>query len=408
MQIVVSAEDLARVATGRTESLFEEDLVRSEPGISRRLRHARVLVIGGAGSIGGATVRLLRRYELSALHVVDLSENNLVELVRDLRSSPGVIPWQDFRSLPLDYGSQAFLRLLLEQPQYDLVLNFAALKHVRSEKDTCSLLQMIDTNIVKQARVLGWLRERAPSTRYFAVSTDKAANPVNVMGATKRLMEHVMFTAASDDALHATSARFPNVAFSDGSLLQGWILRLAKGQPLAVPSCTKRFFASMKEAAQICLLASLQEQTRLIVVPTLDPAGNLRDLESVADAFLRLHGLEPVVCSDPEDAKARVGIELARKRYPLLVTPLDTSGEKAYEEFKNPHEMSVALGLPHLEGVRFDADDHPALRAFLGFAERLVADARVPASKNDIVEAIARVVPEFAHRETGKLLDDRM
>ena len=234
-------EELAWIATGRRDSLFAEDIARSDDSLRLHLNGARVLVIGGAGSIGSATLRQLVRYAPSAIHVVDLSENNLVELVRDLRCSR-LLEGQEFRALPIDYGSQAMRRYLFEQPPYDFVFNFAAIKHVRSEKDVWSLLQMLDTNIVKQARLLEWLGAGNRPVRYFCVSTDKAANPVNLMGATKRFGEHIMFDAAARarPTLTATSARFANVAFSDGSLLHGWTERFGKGQPLSVPQGARR------------------------------------------------------------------------------------------------------------------------------------------------------------------------
>jgi FlaA1/EpsC-like NDP-sugar epimerase len=234
--------DLARLATGREKELFTEDIDRFRTELTQRIGGSRILVIGGAGSIGAATVRSLVPFGARSLHVVDQNENTLVELVRDLRSRFDASKLPDFRTLPLNFGSPIMERFLMEEEPYDFVLNFAALKHVRSEKDCCSILQMLDTNVVKPAYLLKWLVNRGGLRGYFCVSTDKAANPVNLMGASKRLMEHVIFSGEVAECrdVKITSARFANVAFSDGSLLQGWLMRLSQGQPLAVPRDTRR------------------------------------------------------------------------------------------------------------------------------------------------------------------------
>ncbi len=401
---------LAEVATGRTWRLFTPDLAACEAEIARQLRDARVLVIGGAGSIGSSTARLLALFETAALHVVDVNENSLVELVRDLRGSNVQMRCNDFQLLPLEFGSPVMHRFIAAQAPYDFVLNFAAVKHVRSEKEVCSLLHMVDTNVLKQARLLRWLHELCPGAHYFSVSTDKAANPVNLMGATKRLMEHVMFSSAAvpEAGRFATSARFANVAFSDGSLLQGWLRRIEKNQPLAVPRSTRRFFVSMREAGDICLIAALAGQRGNIIVPRLDPETDLLDLQSVAVRFLRSRGLDAVLCDSVEAAHEWVMTGPSAGKYPLVLTPLDTSGEKPFEEFVGAGEVAVEIGLPHLVAVPYKGlADPQSMVHVLAELERLVADPARPTSKEDIVALLAPVVPEFAHVETGKRLDDR-
>ena len=299
---------LSSLATGRSESLFAADVESRREELLPRLGGRRILVVGGSGSIGTATVAAIAAYRPQSLHVVDQNENTLAELVRTLRSDPAGLAVPDFRCLPIDFGSTIMQRMLRESPAYDYVLNFAALKHVRSEKDVCSLLQMLDTNLLKQTRLLRWLAEKGGLNRYFCVSTDKAANPVNLIGHSKRAMEHVVFSGEIAPALIAetVSARFANVAFSDGSLLDGFLKRLQKRQPLAVPRQTRRYFISLVEAGQICLLAAFSAPHRHTLVPRLDPAADLHDLQDVAEAVLRCAGFEPALYHDEAEARTRV------------------------------------------------------------------------------------------------------
>lgn len=402
-------DEFAWVATGRRAPLFEADVARSHARVASRVGGARVLVIGGAGSIGSATVRELVRFGPAAVHVVDVSENNLAELVRDLRGSHA-LDGIELRTLPIDYGSQVMCRFLRTQPPFDIVFNFAAIKHVRSERDVCSLLQMIDTNIVKQAQLLTWLHAASPPPRYFSVSTDKAANPVNLMGATKRFAEHVMFEAAGGGSpvLTVTSARFANVAFSDGSLLYSWGHRLAKQQPIAVPADTRRYFISAREAGQICLLAGVIGEAGQVFIPRLDAGVDLRELSGIARAFLEAHGYRPVDFQDEREAMAAVARLRAVGEYPLLLTPLDTSGEKAYEEFVGEGEQAIEIGLEHLQAVRAAALDPVASRHALETFRRAIADEAVPMAKSDVVALLSAAIPQFRHAETGRSLDDRL
>lgn len=397
--------ELSRLTTGRSTSLFAEDIKTHHDALRSAFAGRRILVTGGAGSIGSATIELLFRYMPAAVHVIDPSENGLVELVRDFRSRPEPLVSGEFRLLPIDYGSSATERLLQSEKSYDLVLHFAAHKHVRSEKDVPSVIQMLDTNVVKMHRFTRWLQKYGHGKRYFAVSTDKAANPTSLMGASKRLMEHVLFSIGSS-ASAVTSTRFANVAFSNGSLLQGFLYRLARRQPLAVPREVRRYFVSSREAAEICLLSAGATQPGLITFPHLDPSEHLRPLVDIAVTLLQHLGLQPSFYEDEANACSATETELERAAYPVLLTPLDTSGEKPYEEFvaadENPTETTFAT----LSALTYVPPPVPLAPA-LAFFDEIAADASVNLDKADIARQVASVVPGFQHIETGRSLDER-
>lgn len=403
------AEILASLASGRLNSFFSEDMIAFEDQLNTGLASKRILVIGGAGSIGGAVVQELANRNPATLHVVDQCENNLAELVRDLRSRPAGLALADFRTYPLDYGSEPMHMLLNDFPSYDVVFNFSALKHVRSEKDIYSLLQMLDTNVVKQVRFMRWLSEVGFSGRYFCVSTDKAANPVSLMGASKRLMEHVIFSKEVVPNFQAkvTSARFANVAFSDGSLLHGFLNRLRKHQPLAVPQDVRRYFVSLEEAAHICLLAAVLSKPNTIVVPRLNPKKDLVRLDVIAEKVLKHFGFTASIYADEEQSRSAVTKELKLSRYPLLVTPLNTSGEKPYEEFVGIGEQAEDIGFKTLEGVAYlPAKAGTMLSLYDEIESILSGKSRI--DKDATVDKISKVIPEFNHIETDKNLDQRM
>ncbi len=398
---------LDRAVLRRDRSHFCPDLVEQRAALRDAVGGKRVLVVGGGGTIGSATTMLIADLAPSALHIVDQSENYLAELVRDLRGRPDGLSVADFRTLPLDYGSPVMGRYLADTRRFDIVLNFAALKHVRSEKDVYSLLQMIDTNVVRHIRFRHWLQRGGHGERYFAVSTDKAANPTSLMGASKRLMEDVVFDEKLAVPGTRTTARFANVAFSNGSLLQGFLSRLAKRQPLAAPRDTRRYFVSQAESGEICLLASMLGRADSVVFPRLDPRSELQLLEEVAARVLECAGYEAVRFEDESDARAAVDTLLPQGRYPLLLTPLDTSGEKPYEEFVGQGESLIDSGLQTLAAVKH-VPTQALTRDVISLLEDAVQRVDGAVDKQGIVDAIQCVVPGFSHRETGKSLDDRL
>jgi FlaA1/EpsC-like NDP-sugar epimerase len=407
---VPAMDELAELATGRSFDFFSEDLHQRSEAIRERFAGSRVLVLGGAGSIGSSTVGLLSQFGPESLHVVDQNENALAELVRDLRSRKEGLDVSDFRAIPLDFGSPLMLRFLKSERPYDWVLNFAALKHVRSEKDVCSLLQMFETNLLKPLRAWKWLHQTGSAPSYFSVSTDKAAEPVNLMGASKRIMEHLMFCEGSPlaSAKRSTSSRFANVAFSNGSLLESFTRRFEKSQPLACPRDTNRFFISLREAGQICLLAAACGPDRHIAIPRLDPQRDARNLDEIATAFLRRKGLEPQIYRDEPGARANVSQDLLRNRYPLLLTDLDTEGEKSCETFAGPDEQVVECGMSSILAVRYQSIPHATLSEFVGRVEGFISSADTAVDKDMILEAVAQVVPEFHHVRGARKLDQRM
>ncbi len=406
---MVTPNQLANIATRRRADLFQPDIDARAAELREKIANKSFLIIGGAGSIGSNTIKALAPFKPARLHIIDQSENNLAELVRDLRNS-GLDSAIALRALPIDFGSSIMRRFLREEKaRYDYVLNFAALKHVRSEKDSCSLLQMIDTNLVKQKRLLEWLAQDGVSQNYFCVSTDKAANPVNLMGASKRLMELLAFGCRPSPNLRVTSARFANVAFSDGSLLYSFQRRLEKQQPLAAPTSTQRYFVSLRESGQICLLASILAPAQHIFIPRLDPASDLHLLEDIAAQFLKLHNLKPKTYTDENAASANVAADTSRGEYPLLLTPLDTSGEKPYEEFIGEGEQAIEVGLKSLLAIPFHAtpESLARLNAFMQRVESALENPDAPFDKTAAVRAISEILPEFSHIETGRTLDDR-
>jgi len=401
------------IATGRSGSLFEADIAQSEGALRSAISGKRVLVIGGAGSIGSSTVLQIAMRNPDTLHIVDQNENGLAELVRQLRSQPDIWSARDFQTLPLDYGGAAMRHLLASQKAYDLVLNFAALKHVRSEKDPFSTLQMFETNLLKQERFMRWLADTGFDGRFFTVSTDKAANPSSMMGASKRAMEHVLFNSSVATALPGikTSTRFANVAFSNGSLLQGFENRLARVEPLAAPRDTRRYFVSLRESGELCALAATMAPNRTIVIPRLDPEKHLVPLQTIAEDFLRHHGYEPVHYDNEREACAAVRQEAQSGRWPLLLTALDTSGEKPYEEFMTKRERAREIGLPNLHAVNYLEVGQSAIDAMLRQTEALLADASANSlSKDKLKAVIAMIEPDFltTHKDSVANLDQRL
>lgn len=399
----------------RDESFFARDMHAAAPELSAMIAGARILFIGGAGSIGFQTLRSIAHFGPKALHVVDHNENALAELVRTLRSSGNPVPVDELLTMPIDYGGDPFRLWLKAQPQpYDYVLNFAALKHVRSEKDPYSILAMLDTNVLKLAGLSGQLADHAGLKRLFCVSTDKAANPSSMMGATKRLMEHAMFSQRLDwpEGLAITSARFANVAFSNGSLLQSWGNRLALRQPMACPEGCRRFFVALPESGHLCTLAGMLGETGNILVPSLDPEDHLMLLQDVAGWFLEAQGLTPHYTRDEAEATGRVEELAAQGRWPVLLTPLDTAGEKPFEEFVGANESVHPTRFASLRRVPYLAPADPS--SFPDLLDHLAAvmgsKGDRPLTGGDLKAAISRVEESFArtHVASSKSLDQRI
>ncbi len=373
--------------------------------LAERLENRRVIVWGGAGTIGSATVRQLLRFPLARVDIVDISENNLAELMRDVRSGPLARFQGELRSFCVDMAGSAGTKLLSSEGPYDLGLNFAAVKHVRAERDVFSLLHMIDVNLERLRTVLETL-ERVGCSRVFSVSSDKAAYPASLMGATKRLMERLL--SAHRWPWTVSSSRFANVAFSDGSLPYAFRLRFEKRQPLSGPSDVRRYFYSGEEAGQLCLLASVLAPDRHIVVPTMDRVVDTRTFLEIAEVFLRHMGYTPRHYQSAAEARKRVATDMAAGRYPCVFLPSDTGGEKDEEEFVMDFERPAPFGPRALLSFPcVDASGAGTVDEFLETVRRLQATPGVP-GRRELTEAFARALPELRHVDRARSLDGKM
>lgn len=387
----------------RQQSLFAEDIRRNSVLLTNEIRDSRVLVIGGAGTIGSSFIKSAMVYEPKSMVVVDISENGLTELTRDLRSGNYKVP-EIYRTYPLDFGSDIFSTLMRKAGPFDIVANFAAHKHVRSEKDAISVRAMIRNNVVSTYRLLEQLADDPPR-HFFCVSTDKASNPVNVMGATKKMMEHVVMCFA--DEFPVTTARFANVAFSNGSLLDGFIHRISKRQPLSSPRDVRRYFVSPEESGQICLLACVLGRSADIFFPKLDES-TMRNFADIAVSYLAHLGLDPDFCDTEHIARQKASrITENSTSYPLYLFTSDTSGEKLFEEFFSKDENPDFKRFSSLGVI------NSSLRRSPKWAADLVHNLRVnfddeSMTKQDLVQLISKYVDNFNHIETGKSLDDKM
>ena len=394
-----------KIATiiGREGDLFATDIIASESALQEATTAGRFLVIGGAGSIGQAVTREIFKRNPRALHVVDISENNMVELVRDVRSTLGYIDG-DFRTFAIDCASPSFSALMDWSGGYDYVLNLSALKHVRSEKDPFTLMRMVEVNILNTLSTLAAARSHG-ARKYFCVSTDKAANPVNMMGASKRIME--MFLMRESETLPVSTARFANVAFSDGSLLHGFNQRFLKRQPISAPCDVRRYFVTPQESGELCLMSCLLGENRDIFFPKLSPDLHLITFAEIAERFVRAMGYEPYPCASEEEARKDAATHIAAGRWPCYFFESDTTGENPFEEFYMAHE---AVDLDRFESigvVRNDLVYDPAqLDAFC--AQVGAMQARGQWERTELVALFHDMLPDFAHAETGKYLDDRM
>ncbi|MHB9153796.1 MAG: UDP-N-acetylglucosamine 4,6-dehydratase [Spirochaetales bacterium] len=359
--------------------------------------------MGGAGSIGQAVTREIFRRDPKLLHVADISENNMVELVRDLRSSIGYSSGE-FATFAIDAGSAIFDAFMANGSGYDYVLNLSALKHVRSEKDPYTLMRMVDVNVFNTDKTMRQATA-AGARKYFCVSTDKAANPVNMMGASKRIMEYFLMRRSLE--LPVSTARFANVAFSDGSLLYGFNRRLEKEQPISAPNDVRRYFVTPKESGELCLTSALLGENRDLFFPKLDASANLITFSEIAERYLRRRGYEPVPCATENEARARVGELKARGKWPVFFFASDTTGEKDFEEFYTDKE-SLDMGRFESIGVIRNAPayDAPALERFESEIRAMRSRGRW--TRAELIDLFNVTIPEFAHKETGKFLDSKM
>ncbi len=388
--------------TKRKESFFTKDLATYHTELMKAIEGKSVLVIGGAGTIGSSYIRALLKYKPGKLVVVDTNENGLTELVRDCRSRSEIELPQDFKSYPVNFGDKVFTKIFLQDAPFDIVANFAAHKHVRSEKDVYSIEAMIDNNVLKAKAFLDLLLQNKPK-HFFCVSTDKAANPVNIMGASKKLMEEVILAYA--DVLPITTARFANVAFSNGSLPAGFIERMMKQQPLSSPSDVKRFFVSPDESGQICLMACVLGNSGEIFFPKLEES-QMENFGNIAIEFIKANGFEPVICKTEDEAKQKMQLAYTEKKYPVLLFESNTSGEKLYEEFyTNDEELDLqkfsSLGVIKNAPKRSKEELQNIIESVDSLFKKNV-------EKKDVVNLLNILLPGFQHIETGTNLDQKM
>ena len=397
--------------THRFVSMFASDIEVNKTVLTNEIKGKKVCVIGGAGSIGSSFIKTLLRFEPKSVVVVDLNENGLAELVRDVRSTYGLYVPDEFRCYTLNFADPIFERIFREEKGFDIVANFSAHKHVRSEKDRYSVQALIENNDIKAKKLMDLLTVYPPK-HFFCVSTDKAANPVNIMGASKRILEDLVM--AYNKYYKVTTARFANVAFSNGSLPDGWLHRIQKQQPLTAPNDVKRYFVSPEESGQICMLACILGKPGEIFFPKLGE-DQMLTFSSICDDFIKAQGFETDLCASDEEAKHKAAalnletwnLKLETPKYPVVYFGSDTTGEKAYEEFYVPGEkidMNRFLTLGVVEQTtRHDISE---VNTFFDKLEGIFAEEDF--TKAQIVEAIKEFLPNFQHEETGKNLDQKM
>ena len=410
-----------RYMTKRQESLLAADFEKCAGEMHRRIDGKRVLVIGGAGTIGSNYVKAaLRGFRPSAMYVVDIDENSLTELTRELRAGDYNVP-EEYVTEPIDLGSGLFDRFFKAKGPFDIVANFAARKHVRAERDVFSIEAMCETNVFMAKKLLDLLLDNPPEA-FFCVSTDKAANPVNVMGATKKLMEETIM--AYSDRLPIKTARFANVAFSNGSLPIGWLNRIAKRQPLSCPLGIRRFFVSPIESGELCLFASVMAESGDIVYPKLDPEKDMIPFDAVVKDMLNDMGIGCTACASTDEAKkAMMDFShkehkehkdfvhsvsfVAKNGYPCEFFGSDTSGEKTFEEFYTDTDVKDETTFVNLGAVK-NSKKRPVAEVEAIFANLRSVFASPGATKADVIAVLKDYLPNFQHIEKGKSLDSRM
>ncbi len=388
---------------GRSSKLFTSDINTHEDTLYNLVSKSTFLVLGGAGSIGQAVVKEIFKRDPLKLHVVDISENNMVELVRDIRSSFGYIKG-DFQTFALDIGSSEYDAFIKSDGKYDYVLNLSALKHVRSEKDPYTLMRMINVNIFNTDKTIEQSVAKG-AKKYFCVSTDKAANPVNMMGASKRIME--MFLMRRSEQISISTARFANVAFSDGSLLHGFNQRIQKRQPIVAPNDIKRYFVVPQEAGELCLSSCLLGDNRDIFFPKLDESLHLISFADIAVKYLNNLGYEPHLCETEDEARQDIDAFVAEGKWPCLFTKSDTTGEKDFEEFFTDSET---LDMNRFNGIGIIKNDPVYDNSRLNQFTNIIQNMKTNGSwtKQELVDLFHDMIPDFGHKETGKYLDSKM
>ena len=390
--------------TFRSQSMFLPDIDATKDTLTAEIKDKKVCVIGGAGSIGSSFIKAVLRFEPKSVVVVDLNENGLAELVRDVRSTKGLFCPDEFRCYTLNFADPIFERIFREEKGFDIVANFSAHKHVRSEKDKYSVQALIENNDIKAKKLMDLLCVYPPK-HFFCVSTDKAANPVNIMGASKRIMEDLVM--AYNQHFKVTTARFANVAFSNGSLPDGWIHRLQKKQPLAAPNDVKRYFVSPEESGQICMLACILGNGGEVFFPKLGE-DQMLTFSKICDDFVKAEGFTKEECPNDESAKDFADkMSYDPDKYPVVYFKSDTTGEKAYEEFYVPGEKInmqrfKALGVVEKTTRR----EMTEINTFFSELEDIFAAEDF--TKAQVVEAIKKFIPNFQHEEKGKNLDQKM
>ena len=388
---------------GRTKELFSDDITNHNKKLKSIVSASTFLVIGAAGSIGQAVTKEIFKRNPKKLHVVDISENNLVELVRDIRSSFGYIEGE-FKTYALDIGSIEYDSFIKSDGKYDYILNLSALKHVRSEKDPFTLMRMIDTNIFNTDKTLQQSIQNK-AKKYFCVSTDKAANPVNMMGASKKVME--MFVMRRSLEIDVSMARFANVAFSDGSLLHSFNQRIQKKQPIVAPNDIKRYFVTPQESGELCLMSCIFGENRDIFFPKLSENLHLISFADIAVKYLNNLGYKPYLCKDENEARELVEVLSVKGEWPCLFTTSDTTGEKDFEEFYTSKEILDMKRFNNLGVIKNEAlFDNKKLDKFTDKINTFKTN--LSWNKNEIVEEFFTLIPDFKHKETGKYLDGKM
>ena len=388
---------------GREKELFTTDIQDKKQELQDIVSTSRFLVLGGAGSIGQAVTKEIFKRNPKKLHVVDISENNLAELVRDIRSSFGYIDG-DFQTFALDIGSIEYDAFIQADGQFDYVLNLSALKHVRSEKDPYTLMRMIDVNIFNTDKTLQQSIESGVK-KYFCVSTDKAANPVNMMGASKRIMEMFLMRRSLD--INISTARFANVAFSDGSLLHSFNQRIEKRQPIVAPNDIKRYFVTPQESGELCLMSCIFGENRDIFFPKLSENLHLISFADIAIKYLEQKGYEPVLCSNEDEARELAKTLPEQGKWPCLFTGSDTTGEKDFEEFFTENEVLDMQLFNNLGVIKNEAIFDSGLLTEFETSIQSMRDKRAW-DKQSIVDLFFKMIPDFGHKETGKYLDGKM